>query len=128
MTDPVLAANRAFYTAFSAFDMDAMQAVWSQRDSDVCVHPGWPPLVGWPAIRQSWANIFGGAAFMRVAPVDEQVVVRGDMARVLCMESLYTVQDGVTRQGQVVTTHVFERVDGLWRMVLHHASPQANRR
>ena len=42
----VLASNAAFYEAFNAKDLAAMDRVWSSRDDVTCVHPGWNPLEG----------------------------------------------------------------------------------
>ena len=39
--DDVLAANRAFYAAFEARDIDALSDVWEHSDRSTCVHPGW---------------------------------------------------------------------------------------
>jgi hypothetical protein len=40
----VRAANRAFYDAHEARDLDAMTAVWDHGPQAVCIHPGWPIL------------------------------------------------------------------------------------
>ncbi|MCB9791341.1 MAG: nuclear transport factor 2 family protein [Alphaproteobacteria bacterium] len=123
--DDILKANRAFYTAFSDFDIRAMEALWSGRPSDVCVHPGWEPLIGWHDIRLSWVGIFASTTFMRVAPSDERVFVTGEVARLHCVENIYSMHGGATQESQVATTHVFERIEGLWRLVMHHGSPLA---
>jgi len=121
----VLALNASFYDAFEALDHDAMAACWSRRPSDTCVHPGWAPLHGWSSIRQSWRTIFANTAYMRVRPVDVSVRLDDDLAVLTCVEELYSVAESVTVQGAVACTHVFERVDGRWRLVLHHGSPIA---
>src|SRR5204863_3613287 len=51
--DDVLAANRRFYEAFEASDIDAMSDVWVHDDGAVCTHPGWATLHGWAAIAAS---------------------------------------------------------------------------
>ena len=53
MTDEtaVLEANRAFYAAFEARDIDAMSDVWEHSDRSACTHPGWPTLRGWGRCR-----------------------------------------------------------------------------
>lgn len=121
----VRALNDAFYTAFEALDYDAMAACWSQRDSDACVHPGWAPLHGWPRVRDAWRTIFANTGYMRVRPADVRVRIDGDLAVLTCVEQLFSVADTVTVQGAVACTHVFERVDGAWKLVLHHGSPIA---
>ena len=66
MTDAeaVLAANDAFYRAFESLDIDRMRAVWLNGASISCIHPGWGALVGWPAVMESWEQIFAGTLHM----------------------------------------------------------------
>ena len=68
MTDgaeEVRVANERFYQAFEQLDVDAMAAAWSHGEHVKCIHPGWPLLCGWPAVRASWQDIFAGTAEMR---------------------------------------------------------------
>ena len=51
----VLAANRAFYEAFEARDIDAMSESWEHSDRVVCTHPGWASLHGWAAV--AWVTV-----------------------------------------------------------------------
>ena len=53
-------ANRGFYDAFEARDLDAMSDVWEHDDTVVCTHPGWRTLHGWGAVAGSWFALFGG--------------------------------------------------------------------
>ena len=76
--DAVAAANERFYQAFEALDLDKMSAVWARRLDDVCIHPGWEILEGWPAIRESWAAIFANTSYMRFEPSDVEVEVFGE--------------------------------------------------
>ena len=39
-------ANEAFYMAFNRRDLAAMEALWSAGHEAVCLHPGWPALIG----------------------------------------------------------------------------------
>ena len=121
----VRTVNDAFYAAFEALDYTAMAACWSQRATDVCVHPGWTPLHGWPRIRDAWRTIFANTNYMRVRPADIRIRVEGGLAFLTCVEELFSVADAVTVQGAVACTHVFERIDGAWKLVLHHGSPIA---
>ena len=51
-------ANRRFYLAFAALDMELMDQVWLHEDWVQCVHPGWDLLIGWEEVRESWLRIF----------------------------------------------------------------------
>ena len=121
--DDVLRQNDAFYDAFRRLDLDAMAAVWSRSDADVCIHPGWPILRGWDDVEQSWRGIFEGAGFMRVDTNEVAIVVTGDIARVTCMEGVFSVHEGMTVQGSIAATNLFHRERDGWKMVLHHGSP-----
>src|SRR5712675_1488203 len=57
-SDAILAANAAYYRAFSTGDFVAMSRIWAD-DGVSCVHPGWPALVGRAAILESYRDILG---------------------------------------------------------------------
>ena len=117
--EAVLAANQAFYDAHEARDLDAMATVWGDGDDVVCIHPGWPILRGRDDVLESWRRIFGGPGRNQFIVTNDAVVVDGELAWVTLDENL--VADGAT--GTVAATNVFRRVDGNWRLVVHHGSP-----
>lgn len=119
--DAVLAANRAYYEAFEARDLDAMSAVWHHDDAVACTHPGWRTLHGWGAVAASWFALFRGPQHLQFILTDERVQVAGDVAWVTVDEDL--IGDEVS--GTVAAVNVYRRIDGRWRMVLHHGSPVA---
>jgi ketosteroid isomerase-like protein len=116
--DEVRAANQAFYDAHEARDLEAMAAVWADVGDIACTHPGWPILRG-SDVLESWERILGGPGRNQFIVTNDEVVVAGDVAWVTCDENL--VQGGAT--GTVAATNVFRRVDGRWRLVVHHGSP-----
>jgi ketosteroid isomerase-like protein len=115
----VLDANRAFYDAHEARDLDAMRAVWDHSDHVVCVHPGWPILRTWPHVEESWRRIFDGPGRNQFILTNEAVAVHGDTAWVTLDENL--VDAGGT--GTVAATNLFVQRDGRWLLVAHHGSP-----
>ena len=119
--EAVMAANRAFYEAFEARDLDAMSDVWVHDDRVTCTHPGWKTLHGWGAVAGSWFALFGGPQRLQFILTDERVHLSGDAAWVTLDENLIADQMGAT----VAAVNVFRRVDGRWLMVLHHGSPVA---
>ncbi len=121
----VRATIDAFYAAFAGLDIAAMGAVWARRDNDLCIHPGWEILEGWPAIRESWRAIFANTGFMRFQATDVRVEVVGDVARVTCVENIFTVAGVHTAHSQVAATKVLHRTADGWRITLHHGSPMA---
>jgi ketosteroid isomerase-like protein len=119
-TDAVLEANRAFYAAFEARDLDAMSDVWEHSDRTVCTHPGWASLRGWGAISASWFALFQGPQHLQFVLTQEQVEVVGDLAWVSVDENLLGDQGGAT----VAAVNLYVRGDDdTWRLVVHHGSP-----
>jgi ketosteroid isomerase-like protein len=116
----VLAVNQAFYDAFEARSLPHMDAVWLHSDEVVCTHPGWKPLVGWEAVRQSWASLLQNEEHLQFIVTELAVVLRSDMAVVRASENLLA---GGQMRGSVATINVFVRDDGQWRMLAHHGSP-----
>jgi ketosteroid isomerase-like protein len=114
--DEVLAANAAFYAAFAASDVKAMDGVWARRAPVACVHPGWEALVGRDRVMESWRRILRGGA----SPISCSSAVAhllGEAAFVTCLERV----PGTT----LIATNFFVREDGRFRMVHHHAGPAA---
>lgn len=112
----VLFANDAFYVAFAAADMTAMEAAWAGSDSITCIHPGWHALYGRDAVMDSWRSILGAASAPKIRVQGARAQVMGDVAYVVCHEIL--------GRGQLIATNVFVREAGRWRMV-HHQAGQA---
>ena len=125
MHEPVKTANQSFYDAFCALDLNAMNGVWSHTPDVVAIHPGWPILRGWSDVQASWRDIFSNCASMTIQPTDVEITVTGPVARVSCIENLLTVMQGQSIHGRIACTNLFHRVDGVWRMVLHHGSPMS---
>ena len=120
--DTVTSANAAFYRAFEALDLPAMEELWAHGDHVKCVHPGWPMLSGWQAVRASWEAIFANTHEMRFTLTDVQVAPTGDLAWVTCTENILSESDGRVGVTSILATNIFERGPGGWRMVHHHAS------
>jgi len=115
--DAILAANAAYYRAFSAGDFAAMSRIWAE-DGVSCVHPGWMPLVGRDAVIESYRNILTGPNRVRLVHREDTAIVTGDEGRVVCIE---IIEDTAL----LAATNCWRRVDGTWRMTHHQASPIA---
>ena len=55
--EAVLAANHAFYRAFTGRDVEAMDQIWAPTGAMVCLHPGQGPLHERAEIMASWRAI-----------------------------------------------------------------------
>jgi ketosteroid isomerase-like protein len=113
----VLDANSAFYRAFAARDLEAMDALWSRQKPVMCVHPGWDALRGRDEVMQSWRAILTGDESPKIGCSHAFAQVHGDVALVVCREHI--------PGGQLVATNVFVREGGAWHLVHHQASPLA---
>ncbi|MEW6325043.1 MAG: nuclear transport factor 2 family protein [Nitrospirota bacterium] len=130
----VFLANQRFYTAFEHLNIREMDVVWLHDERVQCIHPGWPRLAGWPAIRDSWVRIFNNTRSMVFQIAEPRIAVQGSIAWVVCVERITALVDETPQETQVLATNVFvrraENSNGLepaeadrWLMVHHHGSP-----
>lgn len=117
----ILKANDRFYLALSQADLGLMSQVWNQSDEVYCIHPGWDRLEGWQAIRKSWEAIFSNQGQCPIAASAAKVNLCGDMAWVNCFEHIATPETDV-QIIRTMCTNVFQRIDGDWKLIIHHAS------
>ena len=115
-------ANARFYRAFEALDVAAMDAVWAHADHVACVHPGWPLLTGWPAVRESWRAIFENTEEMRFTISDVRVSPGADLGWVTCTENILSDAQGRVSVTAILATNLFARIGDEWLMIHHHAS------
>ena len=121
-TTEVEQANARFYQAFETLDLARMDLVWAHGEHVKCVHPGWPILVGWDAVRSSWEAIFENTAEMRFTLGDVATVVSGSLGWVSCTEDILSEVQGRLSVTSLLATNVFERTADGWLMIHHHAS------
>lgn len=116
-------ANLAFYDAFHKRDIDRMSQLWSRSPHARCVHPAWELVIGWSEIRQSWLDIFRTIQRIEFNLEDIHIEVSGRTAWVNLVAHVdVTTDEGDDFQASVVTTNIFEEIDGRWLVVLHHSS------
>jgi len=120
--EQVLEANKNFYSALQNLSLEEMDNIWLQEDWVRCIHPGWDLLEGWEAIRESWQQIFENTRFMRVAVILQSIRVEESTAWVCCTEKISSASEGRFDSSYVQTTNIFERRNGGWYVVHHHAS------
>lgn len=122
LLDSPEAAERAFYAAFEALDLDAMRRIWSADSDCICVHPGGPRLRGYAEIMASWEQILGSGQRLRFKRRELAPFVGTDLAVHMLLEEVESV-GGRGVRGRVIATNAYRLEAGQWRMVLHHASP-----
>ena len=119
-SDAVLAANLEFYRAFSARDLVAMDALWARERPVACIHPGWPALCERDAVMESWQGILSNPGAPKIICYDEQVLLYGDSALVICEEEL--------EGGTLIASNLFVREAEGWRIAHHQAGQLVARR
>jgi len=120
--EAVRAANERFYRAFESLALGEIEGVWAHDDHVACIHPGWPRLTGWDAVRDSWDAIFRNTEEMRFTITDVEIEIRSDLAWVLCTENILSETRGNLSVTSILATNLFERHAGGWLLVHHHAS------
>jgi ketosteroid isomerase-like protein len=128
LTDPieeqVLAANRAFYDAFEALDMERMAACWSSAGDVACLHPGGPWQRGWDEVREGWEAIMANTGYIEFEIAGAAVTRVDPVAWVTCSERITTAGAGGTPAvAEIAATNLFVLETTGWRIALHHASP-----
>jgi SnoaL-like protein len=121
--DDVLRANEAFYRAFESLNLANMEVLWLRAPYVKCVHPGWGLLIGWGPVMESWQRIFENTLSMRFTLTSVRAQVVGDFAWVTLIENLESQQREGGAEAQVLATNLFQRHEGQWFIVHHHASP-----
>lgn len=117
----LLAANEAFYLAFQKADIDAMDRLWANGPEDVCIHPGWAPTRGAINVRNTWRRLFASGERLSFRLGDIHAEIHGEVGVVHLVENIWADPGGLV--GRVAATNLFRRIDGAWKMVLHHGSP-----
>ena len=116
-------AEAAFYEALQRADLDAMMEVWSADEEVNCIHPGGARITGYERVRENWSQIFKSGQRLQVQ-LSDQVVVSGMIMSLHSLHENILVLggQGAGSRTMVVTTNVYLRSAGGWRMVLHHGS------
>lgn len=114
------AANDEFYLAFCSRKLERMERLWTRGPDDVCVHPGWGPRRGWPAVRESWQQIFAAAPLEFVlSAVVLSFEEQGRVGHVDLIENVRTPAGLVA----IVARNTFTRREGRWLLTAHVAAP-----
>jgi len=121
----VLAANQAVDAAFSRLDIQAFDPLWAHDDRVTAIHPSSKAVVvGWTAVRKSWAEgTLSRYKEIAVSMENPSVRVANNVAVVTGIEKVRGVRpNGDAAEFSALTTNVYEKRDGHWLMVHHHAS------
>ena len=127
LTKPLLFASsaeceQAFYEALEAGDLDAITDLLHDDEDVYCVHPGGPRLIGFAAVRASWAAILGNGA-LRIRAQARKTLETPIVALHNVIEEIMVEHGGQQRIVHAIATNGYVKTPSGWKMVLHHASP-----
>ena len=114
-------AEAAFYKAIQQGSLRDMMSVWGNDDSVVCIHPGAPRLQGINLVREGWRQILENSVGLRFNITDVQATEDQRLSVHIVREEI-SVDGELT--GVMLATNIYQLIDGSWRMMLHHASPE----
>ena len=120
--DGVKAASKAFYAALSGTDVAAMKQVWAHTPYVVYVGPSSKSIVrGWAAVESAWEQSFANRS-RSVSLTESYIHIDGNLAWEVGTENgTVKAKDGSERKSDNIVTNVYEKQNGRWLMVSHHA-------
>ena len=121
--ETVLAANQAFYHAFSNRDIKSMRLLWWQGATSLCIHPGGRVLTGWESIETSWESIFKNTDSLEIDIEVIKVEIDRSLAYVVVGETVLQSSRGRSLKAQSIATNLFQKMAQKWYLVNHHGSP-----
>ncbi|MFT4580964.1 MAG: ketosteroid isomerase-like protein [Gammaproteobacteria bacterium] len=116
-----ISAETAFYDAFGRADHTAMMQVWGSSDDIACVHPMGPRLVGRERISESWKMILAGGSQPQF-DIRTKFRSNDDNLAVHIVDEIISTPGSSAQFIPVLATNVYQRIDGFWFLILHHAS------
>jgi ketosteroid isomerase-like protein len=121
--DAVKAANQAFYTALSTGDVPAMRKVWSSDPDPTNIGPGSKAVaVGWDAIGKAFEATRDAFPDLK-ATMEPRIKIVGAIAWATGVEQTQRKdKTGTVISSANLATNIFQKQDGNWLMVHHHAS------
>jgi hypothetical protein len=127
LVKPVLFASadeceRAFYEALEQADAESMGELWLQDDDVCCTHPGAPRIVGYSAVRASWATILA-AGGMQVHTLARRGFESATLAVSNLIEEIVVQQGAKPQVVHVLASNAFVKTPAGWKMVMHVGVP-----
>ena len=127
----VLEANRAFYEAFNARDLEAMADLWQRSDDVTCIHPHRNVTTGHAEVQRTWRAILTNPDQPKIVFAAEEARVVGDIGIVAGREVVAGVPIVATniyqRSGSADLTDNADTPSNTWLLIHHHGSPVLHR-
>jgi ketosteroid isomerase-like protein len=119
------AASEAFYAAFSASDLGAMESIWAHEPYVCFVGPRSTEISrGWDEVKKVFAQTFESFPHLTIGLGPDPILQsRGRIGWVVGIEnSQIPGPSGDVVILKTFATNMFENVGGRWLLVLHQAS------
>ncbi|HYB51306.1 MAG TPA: nuclear transport factor 2 family protein [Burkholderiaceae bacterium] len=114
--------EQAFYDALENADVEAMAELWLQDDDVCCTHPGAARLVGYNAVRSSWASILESGP-LPIRTLARQSYESATLAVTNLVEELVLLQGTARQLVHVIASNAFVKTPAGWKMVMHVGAP-----
>jgi len=124
--DGVRATSNSFYPALAKLDGGAsMEKIWANKEYVTLAGPRNKSfVVGWDAIKKYWEDADKLFAERKASSTDSRIHVVGNLAWEVGREiGESKMKDGATRPINNLMTRIYEKIDGRWLIVSHHAQP-----
>ena len=112
----------SFYESLQQGDLERLMSLWADEEDVACVHPGGPRLIGAPAIRASFEELFSQGG-IDARPAQVRRITLGGTAVHHVLEEVRVLTEEGPRSGYALCTNVYVKTPHGWRMLVHHASP-----
>jgi ketosteroid isomerase-like protein len=125
-TEGVQEASKGFYTALTVLDNgEAMYKVWAHTPYITFVGPrSKSVIVGWDAQKKYWLESNKLFLLRDIVVLDQQIHANGNLAWETGRETGdVKMANGTTSKISNMVTNVYEKLDGRWLIVSHHAQP-----
>lgn len=121
--DAVKAANQTFYAALSTGDIVAMEKVWSSDPDIQNIGPRSKVIaVGWNTIKKGFEATHDAFPELKVS-MEPRIKIVGTVAWASGIEQTQRKNKaGVASSGTNLATNIFQKQNGKWLMIYHHAS------
>ncbi|MGH9402183.1 MAG: nuclear transport factor 2 family protein [Terriglobia bacterium] len=120
--EQVLKANEAFYKALQLKDWAKLESVWLHEDWVQFLHQDMPRATGWKDVVSALALLFRGVTHLSISSGAPEARVLGDTAWVTVYEQITTDVEGDFVTTRELSTNIFARSGGRWKMVHRHTS------
>jgi ketosteroid isomerase-like protein len=119
------AAGQAFIAAIGARDIGAMEKLWAHEPYAAFIGPlSTTVVVGWDGVRKAWEMRFGQFDRVTISVAESHARINGHVAWMVGIEKVELLgKDGRKLSFAAFVTNVFEKQNGRWLVISHHATP-----